>query len=87
MSNNYDLDVITYTKLIIAFFKTRKVADAPKLLFDEMLSCGLIPCTGTLSSFLEPLCSYGSPHTAMIICKKASKVGCRIVEYRFVGKN
>ena len=41
MSNNYDLDVITYTKLITAFFKARKVADALELLFDEMLSRGL----------------------------------------------
>ena len=63
------------------------MADALELLFDEMLSCGLIPCTGSITSFLESLCSYGSPYAAMIICKKASKVGCRIVEYRFVGKN
>ena len=80
LSNNCDPDVITYTKLIVAFFKARKVANALELLFDEMLSRGLIPCTGTITSFLEPLCSYGPPYAAMIICKKASKVGCRIIE-------
>ena len=53
MSNNYDLDVITYTKLIAAFFKAHKVADAPKLLFGEMLSRGLIPCTKTISPSLN----------------------------------
>ena len=80
LSNNCDPDVITYTKLIAAFFKARKVVDALELLFDGMLSLGLIPCTGTITSFLEPLCSYDPPHAAMIICKKASKVGYRIIE-------
>ena len=80
LSNNCDSDVITYTKLIVAFFKARKVANALELLFDEMLSRGLIPYTGTITSFLEPLCSYGPPHAIMIICKKSSKVGCRIIE-------
>ncbi|KAK7841194.1 putative pentatricopeptide repeat-containing protein [Quercus suber] len=53
-SNNCDPDVITYTKLFAASFKAHKVADALELLFDEMLSCGLIPCIGTITSFLEP---------------------------------
>ena len=78
LSNNCDSNVITYTKLIATFLKAREVADALYLLFDEMLSRGLIPCTGTITSFLEPLRSYGPPHAAMVIYNKASKVGCRI---------
>ena len=78
LSNNCEPNVITYTKLIAAFLKALKVADALDLLFDEMLSRGLIPGTGTITSFLEPLRSYGPPHAAMVIYNKASKVGCRI---------
>ena len=78
LSNNCDSNVITYIKLIVAFLKAHKVVDALDLLFDEMLSRGLIPCTGTITSFLEPLRSYGLPHAAIMIYNKASKVGCRI---------
>ena len=78
LSNNCDSNVITYTKLIATFLKACEVADALDLLFDEMLSRGLIPCTRTITSFLEPLRSYGPPHAAIVIYNKASKVGCRI---------
>ena len=33
---------------------------------------------GTITSFMEPLCSYGPPYAAMMIYQKARKVGCRI---------
>ncbi|KAL0016634.1 hypothetical protein SO802_003703 [Lithocarpus litseifolius] len=77
LSNNCDPDVITYTKLIVAFLKTRKVANALEF-FDEMLNRGLIPYTGTVISFLEHLCSSSPPYAAMLIYKKARKVGCRV---------
>jgi hypothetical protein len=53
------------------------VADALEM-FDEMLGCGIVPSTGTITSFIEPLCSYGPPHAAMMIYNTARKVGCRI---------
>ncbi|XP_059660251.1 putative pentatricopeptide repeat-containing protein At5g43820 [Cornus florida] len=76
-SNKCDPNVHTYTILISAFLKVRKVADAIEI-FDEMLGRGIIPTTGTITSFIEPLCSNGPPHAAMMIYKKARKVGCRI---------
>ncbi|XP_059295032.1 putative pentatricopeptide repeat-containing protein At5g43820 [Lycium ferocissimum] len=47
-------------------------------MFDEMLNRGMIVTTGTVTSFLEPLCSYGPPHAALTIYKKARQAGCRI---------
>ena len=67
----------TYVKLIGAFLKVRRVADALEL-FDEMLDRGVVPSTGMVTSFIEPLCSYGPPHAAMMVYKKAKRVGCRI---------
>ncbi|KAG5621952.1 hypothetical protein H5410_007170 [Solanum commersonii] len=67
----------TYMRLISAFLKARRVADAIEM-FDEMLSRGMIVTTGNITSFLEPLCSYGPPHAALMIYKKARQAGCRI---------
>jgi hypothetical protein len=53
------------------------VADAPEM-FDEMLGRGIVPSTGTITSFIEPLCRYGPPNAAMMIYNRARKVGCRI---------
>ncbi|EEF52882.1 pentatricopeptide repeat-containing protein, putative [Ricinus communis] len=77
MRNNCDPDINTYTKLISAFIKGRKVADALEML-DEMLGRGIVPTTGDITSFIEPLCSFGPPHAAMMIYKKARKAGCKI---------
>ncbi|XP_077246890.1 pentatricopeptide repeat (PPR) superfamily protein [Tasmannia lanceolata] len=70
-------DIDTYTKLISSFLKVRKVADALEM-FDEMLSREIHPSTGMVTSFIEPLCTFGPPHAAMMFYKKARKVGCRI---------
>ncbi|XP_024031288.1 putative pentatricopeptide repeat-containing protein At5g43820 [Morus notabilis] len=77
LSSACEPSIDTYTKLIGAFLKVRRVADALEL-FDEMLDRGVVPSTGTVTSFIEPLCSYGPPHAAMMVYKKAKKVGCRI---------
>ncbi|KMT14222.1 hypothetical protein BVRB_4g075830 [Beta vulgaris subsp. vulgaris] len=76
-SNNCSPDVDTYAKLISGLLKARKVADALEL-FDEMLCRGVNPSTGMVTSFIEPLCSYGPPHAAMMIYKSARKRGCVI---------
>ncbi|XP_043713316.1 putative pentatricopeptide repeat-containing protein At5g43820 [Telopea speciosissima] len=70
-------DLDTYTKLISAFLKSRRVADALEM-FDDMLCRGIFPNTGAVTSIIEPLCNFGPPHAAMVIYKKARKVGCRI---------
>ncbi|TMW98191.1 hypothetical protein EJD97_004382 [Solanum chilense] len=67
----------TYMRLISAFLKARRVADAIEM-FDEMLSRRMIVTTGNVTSFLEPLCSYGPPHAALMIYKKARQAGCTI---------
>ncbi|PKI55102.1 hypothetical protein CRG98_024393 [Punica granatum] len=77
LSEKCDPNVDTYTNLISAFLKARKVADALEM-FDEMLSRELVPSTGIITSFVEPLCSYGPPYAAMMIYKKAKKAGCKI---------
>lgn len=77
VSGNCEPDMNTYTNLIGAFLKARKVADALEML-DEMVGRGMIPTTGAITSFIGPLCQYGPPHAAMMIYKKARKVGCRI---------
>ncbi|PRQ19675.1 putative tetratricopeptide-like helical domain-containing protein [Rosa chinensis] len=71
-SNSCDQNVDTYTKLIAALLKARKVADALEM-FDEILSQGFVPTMGTITSFMEPLCSYGPPYAAMMIYQKARK--------------
>lgn len=78
MSNNdCPPDMDTYAKIICGLLKARKVADALEM-FDEMLRQGVIPTTGMVTSFIEPLCSYGPPHAAMMIYKGARKQGCII---------
>lgn len=77
LSDNCEPDLDTYTKLIGAFLKARKVADAIELL-EEMLDRGVVPTTGMVTSFLEPLCSFGPPHAAMMIYKKVRKSGCKV---------
>ncbi|KAJ9140945.1 hypothetical protein P3X46_031534 [Hevea brasiliensis] len=77
LSDNCDPNVDTYAKLISAFIKARRVADALEM-FDEMLGRRIVPPTTTITSFIEPLCSFGPPHAAMMISKKARKAGCKI---------
>lgn len=77
LDSNSDPDLDTYMKLISAFLKAQKVADALEI-FDEMLVQGIVPTTGSLTSFIEPLCNYGPPHAAMMIYKKARRFGCKI---------
>lgn len=77
LSSKCDPNVDTYIRLISGFLKARKVADALEL-FEEMLGCGIVPSTGTITSFIEPLCHYGPPHAAMMIYKKARKANCKI---------
>ncbi|KAJ4702301.1 Pentatricopeptide repeat-containing protein [Melia azedarach] len=74
---NCDPNMDTYIRLISGLLKARKVADALEV-FEEMLDRGIVPSTGTVTSFIEPLCSYGPPHAAMMIYKKARKVGCKL---------
>ncbi|CAN1142717.1 Putative pentatricopeptide repeat-containing protein At5g43820 [Linum perenne] len=77
LSSNSEPNVDTYTKLIYAFIKARKVADALEM-FDEMVGRGIVPAAGNITSFLEPLCSFGPPHAAMLIYESARKAGCEI---------
>uniref|UniRef100_A0A7N0ZQY2 Pentatricopeptide repeat-containing protein n=1 Tax=Kalanchoe fedtschenkoi TaxID=63787 RepID=A0A7N0ZQY2_KALFE len=74
---NCEPNLDTYTKLISGFLRVRKVADALEM-FDVSLSKGMVPTTGTVTSYIKPLCSYGPPHAAMMIYKKARKAGCKI---------
>ncbi|KAI3465456.1 hypothetical protein Pfo_022119 [Paulownia fortunei] len=76
-SNCFEPNMDTYIRIILNFLKSRRVADAIEML-DEMLGRGIIPSTGTVTEFIEPLCSYGPPHAALMIYKKARKAGCRI---------
>ncbi|XP_023735490.1 putative pentatricopeptide repeat-containing protein At5g43820 isoform X1 [Lactuca sativa] len=75
LSNNCEPNMETYISIISAFLKARRVADAIEM-FDEMIGRGIIPTTGTITLFIEFLCSYGPPHAAMMIYKKARDVGC-----------
>ncbi|KAJ0606796.1 putative small GTPase, tetratricopeptide-like helical domain superfamily [Helianthus annuus] len=54
-----------------------RVADALEL-FDEMLDRDITPTTGTITAVIESLCSYGPPHAAMMIYKKAKEAKCTI---------
>ncbi|CAO2832823.1 unnamed protein product [Amaranthus hypochondriacus] len=75
--SNCSPDRDTYSKIIGGFLKARKVADGLEL-FEKMLHQGVIPTTGMVTSFIEPLCSYGPPQAAMMIYKSARKQGCVI---------
>lgn len=77
LSNDCNPNMDTYIRLISAFLKARRVADAIEL-FDDMLNSGVIPTTGVVTSFIDPLCGYGPPHAALMIYKKARKVGCKV---------
>ncbi|CAN6481582.1 unnamed protein product [Victoria cruziana] len=67
----------TYAKMIPFFLKVRRVADALEL-FAAMLGRGITPSTGMVTSFMEPLCSFGPPHAALLIYDKSKGAGCGI---------
>lgn len=75
LTTNCEPDLDTYTRLITGFLKARKVADALEM-FDEMLVRGVYPPAGTVTSYIKTLCSYGPPHAAMMVHRKAKAVGC-----------
>ncbi|KAL6549143.1 hypothetical protein OROHE_008988 [Orobanche hederae] len=77
LSGRLEPNVDTYVRIILSFLKSRRVADAIEL-FDEMLGRGIIPSTGIVTQFIEPLCGYGPPHAALMIYKNARKAGCKI---------
>lgn len=72
-----DPNMDTYVRIIHGFLKARRVSDAIEI-FDEMVGRGIIPTTGTVTSFIELLCSYGPPHAMLMIYKKARKAGSSI---------
>uniref|UniRef100_A0A251V578 Putative pentatricopeptide repeat protein n=1 Tax=Helianthus annuus TaxID=4232 RepID=A0A251V578_HELAN len=77
LMNNCEPDIDTYVTIIFAFLNARRVADALEL-FDEMLDRDITPTTGTITAVIESLCSYGPPHAAMMIYKKAKEAKCTI---------
>lgn len=77
LHNSFEPNVDTYVRIILYFLKRRRVSDAIELL-DVMLGRGIIPSMGILTEVLKPLCSYGPPYAALMVYKKARKVGCRI---------
>lgn len=77
LRNNCSVNLDTYRKLIGGLIKARKVADALEM-FEEMLHQGVIPTTGVITSFIEPLCNYGPPHAAMTIYRSARRAECNI---------
>ncbi|CAN0876489.1 Putative pentatricopeptide repeat-containing protein At5g43820 [Linum grandiflorum] len=77
LRSNNEPNADTYTKLIYAFIKARKVADALEM-FNEMVGHGIVPTTGTITCFLERLCSFGPPYAAMSIYESAQKAECKV---------
>ncbi|CAH1454114.1 unnamed protein product [Lactuca virosa] len=77
LNDNCEPNMNTYISIISAFLKSRRVSDAIEM-FDEMIGRGMRPTTGTITLFIEFLCSYGPPHAAMMIYKKAKDAGCVI---------
>ncbi|KAL8262349.1 hypothetical protein R6Q59_026398 [Mikania micrantha] len=77
LRNNCEPNIDTYVPIISAFLKARRVADALEL-FDEMLGRDIMPTVGMITSFIESLSSYGPPHAAMMIYKKAKDAKCTI---------
>lgn len=77
LSMKCDPNMDTYVSIIYGFLKSRRVSDAIEM-FDEMVVRGIIPTTGTVTLFIELLCSYGPPHAMLMIYKKARKAGCSI---------
>jgi len=60
LEKNCPPNIDTYSKMIKAFLEGRRVADALHM-FDDMLARGVLPNTGVITSFIEPLCSFGPP--------------------------
>ncbi|GJR88403.1 putative pentatricopeptide repeat-containing protein, partial [Tanacetum coccineum] len=60
-----------------AFLKARRVADAIEM-FDEMIGRGVMVTTGVVTLIIDTLCSFGPPHAAMMIYKKAKDAKCTI---------
>ncbi|KAM3261602.1 hypothetical protein ACQJBY_052339 [Aegilops geniculata] len=77
VDNNCPPNSDTYCKMIRAHLKARRVADALQM-FDDMLAQGVLPDTGVITSFIEPLCTFGPPHAALMIYQKSRKAGCTI---------
>ncbi|KAL8090393.1 pentatricopeptide repeat-containing protein At5g15010, mitochondrial isoform X1 [Apium graveolens] len=77
LSMKCDRNMDTYVRIIYGFLKARRVSDAIDM-FDEMVVRGITPATGTVTSFIKLLSSYGPPHAMMMIYKKARKAGCSI---------
>ncbi|KAH9608729.1 hypothetical protein KSS87_019096 [Heliosperma pusillum] len=77
LNNDCAPDLDTYKCIISGLIKARKVADALEM-FDKMLHHGVTPTPGVVTSFIEPLCSFGPPHAAMMLYKSARKYGCKI---------
>ena len=77
LSNDCEPNMDTYVHIIFAFLKARRVADAIEM-FDEMLGRGVMVTTGVVTSIIDTLCSFGPPHAAMMIYKKAKDAKCTI---------
>ncbi|PWA51166.1 Pentatricopeptide repeat-containing protein [Artemisia annua] len=77
LSNNCEPNMDTYVHIIFAFLKAKRVADAIEM-FDEMLGQGVMVTTGVVTSIIDTLCSFGPPHAAMMIYKKAKNAKCTI---------
>lgn len=77
LSNNCEPNMDTYVHIIFAFLKARRVADAIEM-FDEMLGRGVTVTIGVVTSIIDTLCSFGPPHAAMMIYKKAKDAKCTI---------
>ncbi|XP_071741893.1 pentatricopeptide repeat-containing protein At5g15010, mitochondrial-like [Rutidosis leptorrhynchoides] len=75
LSSNCKPHMDTYVTIIFGFLKVQRVADAIEM-FDKMIVRGIMPTTGMVTSVIETLCSYGPPHAAMMIYKKAKDVKC-----------
>ncbi|KAG8363000.1 hypothetical protein BUALT_BualtUnG0014800 [Buddleja alternifolia] len=69
---------VTYSYLIEGFERANKVDDAVKI-FNYLgrmrapLSGEITPSTGSVTKFIERLCSYAAPHAALMIYNKAKK--------------
>ena len=77
LSNDCEPNMDTYVHIIFAFLKARRVADAIEM-FDEMLGRGVMVTTGVVTSIIDTLSSFGPPHAAMMIYKKAKDAKCTI---------
>ena len=69
MEKNCPPNVDMYPKIIKAFLKGHRLADALHM-FDDMLARGVLPNTGVITSFINLLCTFGPPHAALMISKR-----------------